>query len=520
MKHILCGLIILTLMFSQIGCNKKASTLPVTKEQATIDEQIKDTSSNSNKEIEPIIKNEGYSNQEIKLIKKQSKTKYLLSNGIEIKHVDKTIETSKWKVKVSLVQVVGIKDKVLEANLNRNIEKDIEVAAKDFVDKTDKNQPEFYLYCEETLNANNLLCIRLNNLYSPPLYGVLYRLTDGKRLSIKESFTEGTDYIALINQKIRENVLAGGVVVGAFGDEMEDDEAVLSQPFTSIKQDQNFLLSPSKLSIIFNKGEEGFVVQNAVEIPLVSIDDYVDVMDRYSGTERKDQEKASLIVRNNNIFTTNKSSVIKRSNGELWMKYFQVSGLKDAAFEEIINTTIENAVKEVEGSSTLNSLVKNEKNSMDSMKNCIALVEMNAMFNHYGILCIERRVENSQYKQLNNFHNVYSFDLINKKPFSAKAFLNDYFIKNKDSEQLFTSEFKKALKSKYKTIDAQFIDKIDYSYIMERCIVAFNSGYSDPNISINIYFNDNTVNGVSDDVWCQIPLKTILKGQPEDFFGW
>lgn len=520
MKRIICVLIIFIFAFSQIGCNKKTTTSPESKASES-NEAVKATSSVTSIDGSSNAQETTSKPQDIKLVKKQNKTKYLLSNGIDIKRPQKTIEISGKKVNYTLAQVDGLKDKTLEANLNKTIESDVYAAMKESLSKVevDKISPEYH--CSEVLNENNLLCIKLSSYYSAPLYGFLYRLTDGKRLGLKDIFTDGTDYVSLVNQKIRESIIAGRIVTGIYGDDRTEDELILSEPFSTIKPEQNFAISHSSLYIIFHKGESGFEKDNAVEIPLTSIDDYVDVTDRYSGTERKNHEKTSLIVRNNNIFTTEKSSITKRKNGEFWMEYPVVSGLRDDAFEQVINTTIQNAMKEVSDNSVIDTLEKNKSSStFDSMKNCVAMASAYVTFNDYGLICIERNLEDSNFKHLKDFHTIYSFDLIKKQPFSVKAFLNDYFNKNEDLKQPFMDELKKSLKLRSKNVDAQSLDKMDFSFVMDKSIITFISGYSDPNANIIVYFPEGTIKGISEEAECQVPLKIILKGAPEDFFGW
>lgn len=365
MKRILVLIIIILLTISQLGCNKKQEN-NIPKDNSTLPIESNNNIENpvdSSAEI-PYV-------QEKKLVRKANKTKYLLSNGIEILREEKVVSTSKGSLSILIPKISGLINKTLEEKINKSIESDLENEVKVYADERENEPTSLFAMIE--LNANNLLSISFQEDYSPPLYGFLYRLTDGKRLFLKDIFTEGTDYLSLINQKVVEGMLRKG-----------EEENFLSKPFSTIKQNQNFVLSEDALNIVFHQGEEGFLNRNSVSIPLSEIDDYVDVTDRYSGTERKTQERQSLIIRKNNIFITNKAEIIKKTNGNIWSYYPQISGIRDIAFEEVINNTIKDGISEVMNSKALDNLTKGPNQIMDY----IAFVQMVVSFNNYGILCI------------------------------------------------------------------------------------------------------------------------------------
>jgi hypothetical protein len=504
MKRIIVLIIIVLFSFFQFGCNKKQTSDTPKNNPTPQAEPNKSIKNPATVEKEGTVETIN-TPQETGLIKKPNKTKYLLSNGVEILREDKTITTEKGEVTISLPKAFGLKDKALEERLNKSIEGDIENEVKDYVDERVEKPTALYPIIE--LNANNLLSISLRDLYSPPLYGFLYRLTDGKRLYLKDIFTTRTDYVPLINQKVVEGIL------------MKDgeEENLLSKPFTTIKQDQNFVLSEAALYIVFHAGEEGFVERNSVSIPLLTVDDYMDVTDRYSGTERKTQDRSDLIIRKNNVFFTNNSRIVKKANGDVWTYYPQISGLKDAAFEEVINNKIKDGANEVVNNKYLDGLVKVK----DQMNDYTALIQMQVAFNYYGVLCIRRDVRSfDSSKDLQQFNIVYSYDLIKKKATNPKDMIRDYISRNKDLEGIFTKLIRDGLTSKYGSIINEINSYIDYSFIMDKGQINFSKYYLEDEMKIEVHFNANALKGISYTMDSEVLFKDIIKDKPEDFFGW
>lgn len=447
--------------------------------------------------------------QNIKLAEKAYKTKYLLSNGIRINYSSMPIKIDDKDLGIMLPQIDGLVDKSVEEKINSAIKRDLEAEVRLYVSEL---SDEFVGFESRiTLNANNLLCVSLHGFYTPPMQGFLYRLTDGKRLSLKDIFTEGTDYVPLLNKNVTEGILAGEAL----------DENLLREPFNSITPNQSFSLSPSTLHVIFPKGEGGFSRRSSIAVPLKNIDNYVDVMDRYSGTERKTQLHADMFVRSNNIFTTNKGEVYKRENGNLWLYYPEISGLRNPSLERTINSAIKNGIDELKDSPIFNNLPKGEAYG----KECIAVIEFTVTFNHYGILSIERNVYSFTAEQhFNNLHKVYCFDLKNSKELDWKDMLTTYFSKNKAFQQVFVAGVKESLKQHclINKLELKGVSNynIDYSYILKNSSIYFTKQYTDDFTYVHASFILNLVNGSPFRVDCVVPLKDIYQGVPEDFFGW
>jgi len=460
--------------------------------------------------------------KEIILVKKVSKTKYLLTNGINIEYKDTSISTKNGTATVRCIQISGLKDKAIEKKLNKSIQDNLEIEVRNYALKKDLKEEQLNnLYCVLQLNANNLLSITLRDFYSEPIYGFLYRLTDGQRLHLKDIFTNGTDYVSLLNRNVIESIIGEAKANNYAFDGVIDYEEYLKAPFSTINPDQNFALSDSTLYIIFLEGEGGFAGRISIPIALSSIDDYIDVTDRYSGTQRKTQLYTDLIIRHNNNFITSIGNVIKRPNGNIWSTSYEISGIKAAAFEKAINTTLKTEVDEALKEKCLDSLIKDK--GQNSAENFIAIINSGVLFNNYGVLCISRTVIGPNYmnnKDLDKLYSVYSFDLIKKRPLDTKMILSDYIIKNNVTEDIFTNLVKESLKKELTNINAKNIEelcsKINYSLIKERSFVYFSG---EPTTEIHVYLKQDSINGLPANIDCCFPLSSISKGVPENFFG-
>lgn len=509
MKYILNILLVLLLSVLLVSCRGKqqgnvssasTSTPMQTKNNNSVQNTPTETAS-----LPAVSSSNGTIGSEISLVKKQYKTKYLLQNGIKINYQNDALKNTNTEIPFSIPQISGLVNKDLEKKINQSILADTEKEIKSYISKTNLNFQSHYLSCQVALNANNLLSIGIFLDDYPPLAGFLYRLTDGKRLFLKDIFTEGTDYVSLINEKMPEAILQGD----------KNQEENLMAPFSSVKPDQDFILSDSKLYMVFNEGEGGFVERAGVAIPLTKIDDYVDVTDRYSGTERKTQLNSNLIVRVNNVFNTDQGEVIKRDTYNILTHYPQISGLRDAAFENTINTTIKNSINEVLNYPNLDNMFKNKfpKGTSD------LLAGLYVRFNHYGILCIQRNVNVPQLQGFEEFNKVYSFDLIKKKVIDSKDILKDYISKNKELESKLTSLIKQSMQYSNNPQINDFINKVNYSFIINNSDICFYK-YPYTDTTIVFSFKPNTIKDVSNTTIYSIQLKDILKGAPEDFFGW
>lgn len=445
-----------------------------------------------------------------KLVRKSVKANYLIPNDIKMNEVRKTINTGKGQISFFYLEFNGFRDKTLENSLNKSIEKDIENEIKAYLTETAEADEGFApFYCRLEFNANNLLSISIYSYYDTPIYGLLYRLSDGKRLYLKDIFTKGTDYVSLLNEKVILGIIGG--------DRSEED--ILREPFSTIKPNQTFALSQTMLYIIFHRGEAGFADRNSIGIPLSSIDDYVDIIDKYAQNGERSPGESNSVVKYNNIFATDKQVVLKSAVGKVFVTYPLISGIRDSAFEKIINDTIWDGINKA----TNNKLLYNTANS-NKTNEYIASVRMYISCNHYGILCLDMTAySNFQNISSQNLTASYTFDLIKKKPIDVKDILISYASKHKEFRDALVSCIRSNLITSYGPMNKEFIgqvnSKIDFSFIMDNGSVQLSNYYFQDDTSILIHFKDHILNNTPNVFDSQVPLKKIIKTSTEDFFG-
>jgi hypothetical protein len=443
------------------------------------------------------------------LVKKTEKAKYLITNGLKIDQQPDIIDAGSGDVSINLPSIKWLKDKKLERKINNNIKFDVKNELKDY--EAEMGQRIDYAYCVVDLNVNNLLSVNINIGYNKPIAGILYNLTNGKRLDLGDIFTRGTDYIALINREITLSMLGGSA----------PDENLLSKPFTTIKPDQTYALTESTLYIIFHAGESGFENRNAIGIPISKIDDFVDIIDREAGKQfTKGGENFSdsgLIFKRNNIFDTLKGVVFKRNNGNIAAFFPVISGIKDSNFENTINAFIMKKVKEIVNLKQWDSI-----KSPDQIDNHLGTVYITDIFNAYGILSLSLNVDDVvDYKDFQDIYPIYSFDLVNNKSIEIKDIINDYKMKNKGFEKVFVEQVKESIKKQITYINRTLVDKfcsaLDYQYIMKNASINFEV-FGDPiSLQIAIKFQKIKMDGIPDSLYCSAPLKEIIKCTPEEF---
>ena len=504
MKRISKTLIVSVLIFTLSACSDRNATKNPVKvvppsEVDTVQASKEEKGTSGTPPETAVVKS-----KEVKLVEKTNKAQYLLTNGIEIKQQSKSVETSQGTIEIGLPQISGLVNKQLEARLNRDIITDIEKEWKSYIDETGR-QPNGS-YCQVQLNASNLLSIAINDFYST-IGGFLYSLEDGKRLSLKDIFTKGTDYIGLMNRQIIEGI-AGGLTA--------EEEYILKAPFSSIKPHQDFAFSPSALRVIFRKGESGFAQRYAVELPLKDIDNYIDIIEVHSKAEGGIYEKTDLVARVNNIFLTQKGEIIKKQNGNVGIFSLDISGLVDKDFEKTINNTLARAANEVLENKALDNLRKMSGGQEDY----IAFLYMHTRFNHNGLLTITRSVQaNNNSSDTNKLFQVYTFDLVRKKIIDPKAFLEEYLKNNKELQQVFTNLVKDTMKQQlgrtYPHLLEEFNNSIDYKFIISNSHIYFQK-HQESDLSVAVNFKENSIKGIDERLEFSIPAMDFIKVSLEE----
>lgn len=415
---------------------------------------------------------------QVKLNPKTERAEYLQMNALQISSNDETITNSNITSTCSISQINGLKSKDIQNKINDAIKRDVKDVIKSYSEKSDETI-QFYGSFSE-FNYNNLISISINSYDFNLIGGLVYNIADGNRIYLKDLFTEGTDYVSLLNRKIIEKILSGS----------EEESELLREPFSSISPDQNFALSFSNLKIIFHRGEAGFVRDYYIDIPIWEIDDYMDILDRQI-PDVSQFEKPYNAIRKNNIYANNISDVVNTSRGSLVINYIEIRGMKDKVIEDSINSLIKGKVDEA-----LNYVKLQEEKSQDPLE-MYRSIEINVTLNCYDYLSL------TMYSNLGepvNFFNrdseypdmpaIYTFDLKSGKQVDFMDMLNDYSSKNPDFKLGFTEVVKNELRVQFSTeglnpdslseIYDRLDNTIDYSFIINNSMIYIQGPFNYP----------------------------------------
>lgn len=443
------------------------------------------------------------SNQEIKLVVKPTRAKYIFSNAIEFNSDEKLLTTSKGNIKYFNIEMHGLKNKELESKLNNRIKEDMERYMKDYYENAYKKPDCFFSSAE--LNSNNLISIRISPENSRFELGLLYRITDGERIYLKDLFTEGTDYVSLINRNIVEQII---------GDYM-DEEYILRESFSTITPDQAFILSESYLFILFKKGEAGFADDYQIPIPRSKLDDYMDIFEKQQNMDSGIFEKPQEVLKHNNIFIDQKTDVGKTSYGNLNFSYPVISGIRDPDLENKINNIIESKANEFVETIKLN------KQTAPTSNEAIGSINMDVVFNSYDYICILTSgfIGHSS-SEFNDLFNSYAIDLKTGTLMDPKEMLISYANSNKGFKEAFTEAIKAELKERYNNSDAAMLTKIDklidFPFILKNGIIYFQGRYGSTQASIDVRFKENLISNFQE--YTSASFYQDLNLSPEAFF--
>lgn len=460
---------------------------------------------NSNKEshLEEVIKETPAPivKQKIKLAVKTNRAEYTLTNALEVlssESFEKEIDTSKGKVKCYFVQINGLRDKAIESKLNQYIIDDMTGTVKDYIDNNNINSEVFHTFSH--LNANNLLSISVNMYWDPSgfINGFLYNITDGKKIYLKDLFTEGTDYVSLLNRKIIEKIISG----------YDEESEILSGPFTTISPEQAFVLDNNALNIIFHAGEAGFLRDYVIKIPLSEIDDYIDILDTQS-FDKNIFEKPNNVVKCNNIFINEAQEYVNTPNGRILLRYPLLTGIEDPSMEKKIDNIIKEEIDEILSS----DYVMQMKSS--TPRKDYGMINVYVTFNNYDYISITRNAY-LDYPGQNDedLLKFYTIDLKTGSIIDPKDLIRSYADKNNDFKASLVKAIKANLKQQYWNIHTEELFKtIDYSYIINNCIIYFQSNFNYTKPCMAVFFKNNP-----SEMYVYLEFDKDLNVLPEKFF--
>jgi len=148
------------------------------------------------------------------------------------------------------------------------------------------NKYSAYITFEEKRNQGDIISIYVvyeqytggaHGMYYPVTYNI--DLNTGNLIELKDLFTEGTDYVTIISDKIREQIQAINEeeknILKKLG--QEEDFYPMYEEYNGIKEDQLYYLTDDKLGIYFELYEIAPYAWGipTFEIPLEDLDEYL-----------------------------------------------------------------------------------------------------------------------------------------------------------------------------------------------------------------------------------------------------
>lgn len=442
--------------------------------------------------------------QEIKLVPKSNKIKYLQSNGIAINSIEKFIDTPKGEAKITLTQIDGLKNKDIENKINKDIEENMISCVKNPIE-TSTEKPFASSYVE--LNANNLISITIHTYFSGFREGLLYRLSDGKRLYLKDIFTEGTDYVSLLNRIIIEKILGG----------YDEESDILRVPFSTIAPNQAFTINETSIGILFREGEAGFALDYEIRILLSEIDDYVDLIDKQKDLDKSIYEKPYNTLKYNNIFFNESNERIQTKDGNVSLTYPIISGMENPDIENNINKTIGAKADEI-----LDSYYLKDLKTLSMYVEGDVTLNMHVSFNYYDYLCItwSRYLYPSESGLPDISLEAYTFDLKTGKLVDEKKLFNSYANNNEAFKAAFTEKILEDFKyfTGDKNIARKMIHGTDtaYDYLLKNSKIYFICYSLSDEPRIRVYLEENLISPNAFEA--EAGLNTVLHTAPNLFF--
>ena len=194
---------------------------------------------------------------------------------------------TKEKVEISYLKILGLKNKIIQENINQELERD----ALNFYREKISDLNEVINVSSNMINtANfaNVISFEISYVakkddngdgFYQDIKGINYDLTTGEEISIDKLFTSDAPiedilrksaYYSLIENNTEEN-LSGDLVVSDYGD-IEDDIATFINQYKKGKINK-FYFSPKYIYILYG--------ENVIKIDMKQYADYIAIYNRY-----------------------------------------------------------------------------------------------------------------------------------------------------------------------------------------------------------------------------------------------
>lgn len=203
-----------------------------------------------------------------------------------------------FEVDLNIPVVSGLKDEKVQDIINKRFEEDalrlkneIEGFAKVDYEEFLKDGITYYKYSANTIfevkrNQGETVSIYVTyHQYTGGAHGMYYPVTynidlkTGNLIELKDLFFEGTDYIGIIDSKVREQIQAINEDEKAFREKSGEEDSFYSyyEGYKGISEDQLYYLTDDKLGIYFGLYEIAPYAEGipTFEIPLEDLKEYM-----------------------------------------------------------------------------------------------------------------------------------------------------------------------------------------------------------------------------------------------------
>lgn len=293
----------------------------------------------------------------------QDDTKIKNFDGINLKGTynqnDLKIEekrATKEKIEINYVQISGLKNKIIQENINREIEK----VALNFYRKKIENLDQVvnvFVYINDTANFANTLSFEVTYVakinddedgFYQGFNGINYDLTTGDKITIDKLFTtdapienilRNSAYYSFAQSNVEEN-LSGEFVVKDYG----DIEGEISTFINQYKKEQinEFHFSPKEIYIYYEENK-------IITIDMEKYADYIDIYNRYL-TDESIFETNDVGLKNLYTLSERYSADYRYTNYEKGSNYFVDINIDNTDGEENLfsKKLLQDKIKQIE----------------------------------------------------------------------------------------------------------------------------------------------------------------------------
>lgn len=364
---------------------------------------------------------------------------YLYVNNLTF--TEETIQQKRegCEITVAYPVISGLRNRKAQEAINRQF-RDYAVRFAEKQTVTEAGNRLFYRHSHWYLaaNYNNVLCIRFYSFEQTKddsqhrTETFLYDLNTSRRLRLEDLFVGGTDYVKIISNAIKEDILRQNF-----------EEEYFYRPFDRIEKEQPFSLTDSALIIDlpYNNPYIAGGMSLSFTIPLAKLGAAIDVFSKYlqgrSLYENQTGKKHMLPGR----VTIHAKSIVKEGQGySLRTTYEEFANIPNKELQEMLNRRFaEEAASFMDGTDFIRKAEKlyREDNSRSTHKS----KNIGVTANYANVLCITdyEVVWCTWSEQSEESRRAYIYDTVSGRPLALK----DLFTEGADYQSVISAHIRR-----------------------------------------------------------------------------